>query len=86
MKPAASARPMWSDEAMVRHCLAAQEAVDPEERRRAFAAAQSRLDEEVPLVPFFISHRVAVSRSWLEGLEFGANGYDLGLAKVRRSR
>jgi len=75
-----------TDEVIARHCLAAQQAVDPEARRRSFGAVQARLDEEVPLVPRLIPHRLAVSRAWLEGLEFDANGHDLGLATVRRAR
>ena len=82
-RTAARGGAFWADARMQRCILDAEAAPDDAGRARAFAAAQARLDEEVPVLPVFVNDRIAVSVAELEGLEFGANAYDLGLASVR---
>jgi hypothetical protein len=80
----ASSRPArWRDEALRTALLAGYASPKPEARTAAFRAIQARLDEEVPLVPLFISDRVAVMSKLVEKLVVDGDGYDLHLGAAR---
>ncbi len=81
-RTASSSPALWEDEELVRAVRAALGASTPEARSAGFAAIQRRLDDEVPLVPLFISKRVALSSPAVTGLSIGENGYDVGLGRA----
>jgi ABC-type transport system substrate-binding protein len=86
-RPDAEPHPtMWTDATLQRHLLDAFRAGTEPARRRALQAIQSRLEEEMPLIPLFIPQRIAVSRAGLTGFSFGMNGYNLGLGRVKFGR
>jgi peptide/nickel transport system substrate-binding protein len=76
---------LWPDAELQRHLHDAFSAANDDARRAALTRVQARLDDGVPIVPLFISRRVAVSVAGVEGLVFGQNGYDLGLGTVGRT-
>lgn len=82
-RTAARGGAFWADAAMQAAILEAEAAPDDAARAAALSRCQARLDAEAPVVPLFINERIAVSVAGLEGLEFGTNAYDLGLASVR---
>ncbi len=80
---ASSRPPRWRDEAVRTALLAGFTTPKPEARAAAFRLIQARLDEEVPLVPLFISDRLAVTNDLVTELPLDGNGYDLRLSEVR---
>jgi len=82
---AARSTSLWPDPALQEHLHRAFTAPNDDARRQALARVQARLDEGLPVVPLFVSGRVAVSRADVDGVEFGVNGYDLGLGTVQRT-
>lgn len=84
-RTASSTPPIW-DDATLRAAIATALAAPPgAAREAAFVAIERRLADEVPLVPLFVSRRVAVSAAGVEGLSIGANGYDVGLGRATSS-
>ena len=84
-RTASSSPALWEDDELVRAVRSALGASTPEARSAGFAAIQRRLDDEVPLVPLFISKRVALTSAAVTGLSIGENGYDLGLGRAGSS-
>lgn len=84
-RQAQTSAPLWSDAALDAALRDAFAARDDAGRSAAFARAQARLDEEVPLLPLFVPRRIAVSRADVAGVHIAENGYDFGLATVRRT-
>ncbi len=80
---ASSRAPIWRDAELRRHIARAFGATDPSVRTSAFRAAQARIDDQVPLIPLFVSDRIAVGRAGIEGVHVGPDGYDLRLATMR---
>lgn len=84
-RTASSSPPIW-DDAILREAIArALAAPAGAGRDAAFAEVQRRLAEEVPLVPLFVSRRIAVSAAGVEGLDVGPDGYVLGLGRATSS-
>lgn len=84
-RTASSSPPIWDDATLWTHVLAALAARPGAARADAFTAIERRLADELPLVPLFVSRRVAVSAAGVDGLSIGANGYDVGLGRATSS-
>lgn len=80
---ASSRPPRWKDDVLKNALLTGFASPKAEARVAAFREIQARLDSEVPLVPLFISDRLAVSTPLVETLAMDGNGYDLRLDTIR---
>ncbi len=84
-RTASSTPPIWDDAALWTPRPRGPRGAPPGAARDAFAAIERRLADELPLVPLFVSRRVAVSAAGVDGLSIGANGYDVGLGRATSS-
>lgn len=80
---ASSRQSLWPDPALRQELMDGFTSPRPDARKEAFAKIQSRLDDQVPLLPLFISDRIALSTDAVEKLPVHEDGYDLNLGFAR---